>query len=68
MAIWNRLPRLPIEFYDPIILKKIGRTIGPVLRIDTHIANGARGHFGRLFVQVNLDQPLTNFVRNGKMV
>nr|POE83481.1 hypothetical protein CFP56_52333 [Quercus suber] len=48
VAVWIRLPRLPIEFYDPIILKKTGRAIGPVLHIDTHTANGARGHFARL--------------------
>ena len=68
VAVWIRLFELPIEFYDPIILKKIGRAIGLVLHIDTHTANGARGHFARLCVQVNLDQPLINSVRNGKMV
>ncbi|XP_023892706.1 uncharacterized protein LOC112004708 [Quercus suber] len=40
VAVWIRLPGLPIEFYDLIILKKIGRPIGLVLRIDTYTANG----------------------------
>ena len=68
VAVWIRLLGLPIEFYDPIILKKIGRAIRPVLRIDSHTANGARGRFAKLCVQVNIDQPLINFVMIGKMV
>ena len=50
VAIWVRLPELPIEFYDPASLLKIGKAIGPVLRIDSHIVNGARGRFSRLCV------------------
>src|SRR6266702_4541224 len=45
VAVWIRLPQLLIEFYDPSILKKIGSTIGPVLRIDSHTINGERGRF-----------------------
>jgi len=50
VAVWIRLPGLPIEFYDPLILRKIGRAIGLVLRIDSHTANGERGRFARLYV------------------
>ncbi|KAK7855693.1 hypothetical protein CFP56_026876 [Quercus suber] len=50
VAIWIRLPALPIKFYNPIILKKIGRAIRLVLRIDSHMANGAKGRFARLCV------------------
>nr|POE78860.1 transposon tx1 uncharacterized 149 kda protein [Quercus suber] len=67
VAVWIRLPGLPIEFYEPTILKKIGRAIGPVLRIDSFTANGARGRFARLCVQINIDQPLINTVKIGKM-
>ena len=68
MAVWIRLPGLPIEFYEPTILKKIGRAIGLVLRIDSYTANGVRGRFARLCVQVNIEQPLINTVKIGKMV
>uniref|UniRef100_A0A7N2M3V1 DUF4283 domain-containing protein n=1 Tax=Quercus lobata TaxID=97700 RepID=A0A7N2M3V1_QUELO len=32
VAVWVRLPELPIEFYDLEVLRKIGGAIGPVLR------------------------------------
>lgn len=58
---------MPIEFYDPTSLLKIGIAIGPVLRIDSHTVNGARGRFSRLCVQVNLDKPLVRNVYIGKL-
>ena len=68
IAVWIRLPDLPIEFYDPTILKKIGSTIGPVLRIDSHTINGERGLFARLCIQINIDKPLIKCVKIGKMI
>ncbi|KAK9988210.1 hypothetical protein SO802_028449 [Lithocarpus litseifolius] len=35
VAVWVRLPLLPIEYYHPEALKEIGQAIGTVLRIDT---------------------------------
>ena len=58
VAMWIRLPELPIEFYEHNALLKIGRAIGPVLHIDAHTANVTRGCSARLCVQVNLDKPL----------
>nr|POE75686.1 hypothetical protein CFP56_23235 [Quercus suber] len=43
VAVWVRLPALPIEYYKPSVLQDIGKAIGPVLRIDTHTASEARG-------------------------
>ena len=62
VAVWVRLPELPIEFYEPNALLKIGRAIGLVLRIDSHSASGERGRFARLCVQVNLDKPLVRMI------
>ena len=67
VAVWIRLPELPIEYYDPVMLRKIGEAIGPVLRIDAHTANGARGRFAWLCVQVNLDKPLIKTVKIGRL-
>ena len=67
VVVWARLPKLPIEFYDPTSLLKIGKAIGLVLRIDSHTVNGARGRFARLCVQVNLDKPLIRTVYIGKL-
>ena len=68
ITVWIRLPELPIEFYDPIMLKNMRSTIGPVLRIDSHTFNGARGRFARICVQINIDKPLINSIKIGKMV
>ena len=65
--MWIRLPELPIEFYEHNALLKIGRAIGPVLRIDANTANGARGRFARLCVQVNLDKPLAKSIYLGRL-
>ena len=48
VAVWMRLPELPIEFYETNALLNIGRAIGPVLRIDSHTTNGERSQFARL--------------------
>ena len=50
VAVWVRLPELPIEFYDKIVLKEIGNAIGPVLRIDYYTASDTRGSFARLCI------------------
>ena len=67
MAIWIRFPELPIEFYDPMVLREIGSAIGPVLRIDSYTASGSRASFARLCVQIDLSKPLVNLVRMGRL-
>ncbi|KAK9991264.1 hypothetical protein SO802_026249 [Lithocarpus litseifolius] len=62
-----RLPELPIEFYEPSELLKIGKAASLVLRIDSHTANGEMGQFARLYVQVNLDKPLIRKIFLGKL-
>ena len=65
VAVWVRLPELPIEYYEPSVLRDLGKAIGPVLRIDTHTAAEARGRFARLCVQVNFDKPLVKLLKVG---
>lgn len=48
VAVWIKLPELPIEFYDREVLKKIGEAIEPVLRIDSYTASESRGSYARL--------------------
>lgn len=68
VAVWIRLPKLPIKFYEPNALLKIRRAIDPIPHIDSHVASGVRGRFTRLYVQVNLDKPLIREVYLGKLV
>ncbi|KAK9996644.1 hypothetical protein SO802_021330 [Lithocarpus litseifolius] len=52
IAVWVRLNELPIEYYEAEVLKEIGRSIGNVLRIDTHTATEARGRYARICIQI----------------
>nr|POE81054.1 uncharacterized protein CFP56_55205 [Quercus suber] len=58
VAVWVRLPHLPIEYYNAEALKEIGQAIGTVLRIDTHTASETRARYARLCVQVDINKPL----------
>ncbi|XP_065630884.1 uncharacterized protein LOC136068109 [Quercus suber] len=68
VAVWVRLPELPIEFYDAAVLRKIGSVIGPVLRIDSFTASETRGGYARLCVQIDLEKPLISSIRVGRLV
>ncbi|XP_030929600.1 uncharacterized protein LOC115955566 [Quercus lobata] len=68
VAVWVRLPKLPMEFYEASILKEIGSVIGPVLHIDSFTASETRGGYARLCVQINLDKPLITSIRIGRLV
>ncbi|XP_030931012.1 uncharacterized protein LOC115956880 [Quercus lobata] len=66
VAVWIRLNGLPIEYYNSEALLQIGKSIGNVLRIDTHTANKARGRFARLCVQIDVDKLLVTAVLIGR--
>ncbi|OMO51158.1 hypothetical protein COLO4_37787 [Corchorus olitorius] len=42
VAIWVRLPELPVDYFDEGILKKIGSKIGLPLKIDANTLSGER--------------------------
>ena len=65
VAVWIRLPKLCIEYYEHSVLREIGEAIELVLRIDTHTAAKSKGRFARLCVQVNLDKPLARLLKFG---
>nr|POE44962.1 uncharacterized protein CFP56_79677 [Quercus suber] len=67
VAVWVRLNELPIELYEPEVLKQIGENIGKVLRIDFHTVMEARGKNARLCIQVDLNKPLINTVIIGRI-
>lgn len=65
VAVWIRLPGLPIEYYEPSMLRDIGLAIGSVLRVDTQTATEPKGRFARLCVQVNFDKLIVKLVKIG---
>ena len=66
VAVWVRLNGLPIEYYNSEALCHIGKTIGNVLRVDTHTAIEDRGRFARMCVQIDVEKPLITAVLIGK--
>ena len=66
IAVWIRLNELPIEYYNGEALLQIGKSIGNVLRIDTHTASEAKGRFARLCVQIDIEKPLITAILIGK--
>lgn len=65
VTVWIRLPELPIEYYDPSVLRDIGLAIVPVLKVDTQTIMESRGHFARIYVQLNFDKPIVKLVKIG---
>ncbi|KAJ1418543.1 Zinc finger, CCHC-type [Sesbania bispinosa] len=68
VAVWVRIPGLPMEFYDREILGKIGNVLGKTMRVDSNTlkprdgywgqTTTERGKFARLCVEINLQKPL----------
>ncbi|XP_019224695.1 PREDICTED: uncharacterized protein LOC109206329 [Nicotiana attenuata] len=54
-AIWIRLPQLRTEFYDTVILEKVGRKLGKLLKIDQCTSSTLRGRYARICIQVPLE-------------
>ncbi|XP_019238423.1 PREDICTED: uncharacterized protein LOC109218510 [Nicotiana attenuata] len=65
-AVWVCLPQLPTEFYDGIILSRIGNCIGKLLKVDACTSATLRGRYARLCVELPLDQPIQNYILIGQ--
>ncbi|XP_019255157.1 PREDICTED: uncharacterized protein LOC109233748 [Nicotiana attenuata] len=61
-AIWIRLPQLPTEFYDKVILEKVGRKLGKLLKIGQCTSSTLRGRYARICIQVPLETPMETTV------
>ncbi|XP_019252916.1 PREDICTED: uncharacterized protein LOC109231737 [Nicotiana attenuata] len=64
-VVWVRLPQLSTEFYDGIILTKIGNYIGKLLKVDACTSATPRGIYARLWVELPLEQPVQNLIMIG---
>ncbi|CAL1413594.1 unnamed protein product [Linum trigynum] len=62
-AVWVRLPRLPLAYFDEEILYDIGDKIGRVEKIDYNTANGSRGNYARICVEIDLRKRLVSKYR-----
>lgn len=58
MAIWVRIVGLPPKFFKEFTMRKIGHSLGSVVKVDKLTLSQTRGQFGRLCVEIDLQKPL----------
>lgn len=66
MAVWVHILDLPVKYYKDFTLKKIGSLIDPVVQTDRVTFAQTRRKFCRLYVEVNLNEPLKPFITLNK--
>lgn len=64
-AVWVRLPHLPTEFYDAILLTKVGNAIEKLLKVDACTSSTLRGRYARLCVQISMEEPVLSSIQIG---
>lgn len=58
VAVWVRIPELPLEFYHDRFFAKVGAILGVLLKVDRLTSIHSRGQFARVCVEVDLSKPL----------
>lgn len=58
IAVWVRIPKLPIELCNDQFLRRVGSTLGTMLKVDQKISLQDRGKFTRFCVELDLNKPL----------
>ncbi|CAL1355185.1 unnamed protein product [Linum trigynum] len=56
--VWVWLPRLPLAYFDEEIRYDIGDRLGRVEKIYYNTANGSRGNYARICVEIDLRKKL----------
>lgn len=54
IAVWIRIPNLPVELYNNHFLWRVGSNLGTMLKIDNLTSVQSRGKFARICVEVDL--------------
>ncbi|KAK9944324.1 hypothetical protein M0R45_009897 [Rubus argutus] len=62
MAVWVRILGLPFSYFKECTLNNIGNLLGTVVKIDKLTLAQARGKFGRLCIEIDLQKPLRPYV------
>lgn len=58
LAVWVRLPGLPIDYYDKKFFFNLGNKIGTAIEVDEMTLNKARTMYARMCVEIDLSTPL----------
>lgn len=67
VAVWIHIPRLPMELSNATFLKRIGTSLGTMLKIDNLTSIHGRGKYARICVEIDLEEPLaSHLIINGQ--
>lgn len=58
IAVWVRIPELPLELYNRTFLERLGKSLGTFMKIDHLTSIQSRGQFARICVEIDLAKPL----------
>lgn len=58
VAVWLRIPKLPLELYSTPFLNRIGSSLGTMLKIDKMTSIHSDGKYARICVELDLSKPL----------
>lgn len=58
VAVWVRIPELPLELYNDRFLWRVGAKLGCLLKIDRLTSIQSRGQFARICVEIDLSKKL----------
>lgn len=61
--VWIRLPNLPVELFDPLLLMDVGNMVGRAVKVDNSTLTANRGKYARVYVELDLDRTLTPMVK-----
>lgn len=56
--VWVRFPGMNLVFYDESLLLVMALAIGKPVKVDEHTLKVERGHFARVCVEIDLNQPV----------
>ncbi|XP_019173841.1 PREDICTED: uncharacterized protein LOC109169416 [Ipomoea nil] len=62
MAVWVRLPGLPVECFRDDAIKQILESVGKPLKLDRTTEGIEKGRFARAAVEIDLKKPLASMV------
>nr|AIK35195.1 LINE-type retrotransposon LIb DNA [Ipomoea batatas] len=62
MAVWIRIPDLPMEYFRDDAIRDIAENVGKPLKLDRTTIIAAKGKFARIAVEIDLSKPLVSEV------
>lgn len=62
VAVWIRIPRLPLELFNTHFVWRIGSGLGSMMKVDRLTSIHSRGQYARICVEIDLEKPLKTFI------